>query len=152
MHSVELDSFDVEAVFVSTLTLCMTVYHLRSFIIHYLTLFIICQAPPSAPPPSTLSRPERLISFCRWSPLAAASSSCFQAAVYSASRQSHVKYGRQVARGTGRRFHQSHTGATANSLRSLLIPQKRFHLPPFISLPPVPSSRSICRRSDAQSW
>lgn len=77
----------------------MTVYHLLSCIIHYATLFIICLPPPSAPPPSILSRPERLISFCRRSPLAAAPS-YFQAAVYSVSRRNHVKYGRQVAHGT----------------------------------------------------
>lgn len=122
----------------------MTVYHLLSCIIHYSTLFIICLAPPSAPPPSILSRPERLILSRRLLLLAA---------VYSASRQSRVKYGRQVAHGTAAQgssiSHRCHGKLPALppnppqtfSSSSFYLPPSRSSIP--IHLPPQRHTESL---------
>lgn len=116
----------------------MTVYHSISCIIHHSTVFILCLAPPSGPPPSLPLSPGRAADV-RLPPVAAAASSSrwlFTQPAATAALNTAVRWHAGFRCGP----HQSHTGATANSHRSLLISPKRFHLPSFISALP---SRAI---------
>lgn len=124
----------------------MTVYHSFSCIIHHSTVFILCLAPPSGPPPSLPSSPGRAADV-RLPPVAAASSSSRRLFTQPAATAA-----LNTAAGLRRGPHQSHTGATANSHRSLLISPKRFHLPPFISALPsrvIPIHLPLQRRTES---